>query len=363
MEMPRKYGKDDPEMKKVLSLVLALLLALSLAGCAGSKPETVVTAFCGAIQAFDLEKAAACMENGSADLEDPYDDAQAEGSLSSAQIMDYLKECASEMTYGITESKTDGDRAEVSVSFTYVDAGPVMSAALGEYITQAFALAFSGADDAQMEELFGSIFMEKTESVETGTASADVTFNCVKVNGDWKIASFTDEAEEAITEILTSRVAGTLEGFGQAFEEEASEEEPETTVWHDVPPGQDAELATLRIRITGCEEKNELTAEYFDPEPAQEGTKFVVFSVVAENITNESINFNNDLVLTDSQGRSYNPYTDALWYYDETFCYTDLAPSIAKSGVFVYNVPADSDGYFLSVLKAGTGDGYRLYAK
>ena len=123
------------------------------------------------------------------------------------------------------------------------------------------------------------------------------------------------------------------------------------------------ELATIKICVTGCEEKNELKAEYFEPEVAQEGTKFVVFSVVIENITKDSLNFDNDLVLTDSQGRNYDPYSDALWYFDETFSYTDLAPNIAKSGVFVYNVPADSADYYLSVLKADTDDGYHLYAK
>lgn len=350
-------------MKRVVSLALALLLALSLVGCSGSKPDTVVTTFCGAIQAFDFEKAATCMENGSEDLEDPYDDGEMEEDLSSEQVMTYLKECASKMTYKIGESKVDGERAAVPVSFTYVDAGPVITSALGEYITQAFALAFSGADDAQMEELFSNIFMEKAESMETGTASADVTFNCVKVNGDWKIAAFTDGAEEVITNILTSNIASAFEGFGEAFEDDSSEEAPENTAWHDVPLGQEVELATIKICITGCEEKNELTTEYLDPEVAQDGTKFVVFSVVIENITKDTMTFDNDLVLTDSQGRNYDPYAGALWYYDETFCYTDLSPNIAKSGVFVYNVPADSADYCLSVLKAGTSDGYRLYAK
>ena len=74
-------------MKKVVSLALALLLALPLAGCSGSKPDTVVTTFCSAVQAFDFEKAATCMENGSEDLEDPYDDAEMEEDLSSEQVM------------------------------------------------------------------------------------------------------------------------------------------------------------------------------------------------------------------------------------------------------------------------------------
>ena len=350
-------------MKRVVSLVLALLLALSLVGCSDSKPDTVVATFCSAVQAFDFEKAAACMENGSEDMEDPYDNAEMEEDLSSEQVMAYLKECASKMTYKIGESKVDGESATVSVSFTYVDASSVITSALGEYITQAFAMAFSGADDAQMEELFSNIFMEKTESVETGTATADVTFSCIKVDGDWKITSFSEEAEEAITNILTSNIASAFERFGEAFDDEGGEEAPENTVWHDVPLGQEVELATIKICIAGCEEKNELTAEYFAPEVAQAGTKFVVFSVIIENTTKDSMSFDNDFGLTDGRGRNYDPYSNALWYFDETFCYTDLAPNIAKSGVFVYNVPEDSTDYYLSVLKAGTDDGFRLYAK
>ncbi|MGO5049050.1 hypothetical protein [Dysosmobacter sp. Sow4_B12] len=76
-------------MKRVVSLALALILALSLVGCSGSKPDTVVTTFCSAVQAFDFEKAATCMENGSEDLEDPYDDAEMEEDLSSEQVMTY----------------------------------------------------------------------------------------------------------------------------------------------------------------------------------------------------------------------------------------------------------------------------------
>lgn len=351
-------------MKRVVSLALALVLALSLVGCSGSKPDTVVTTFCTAVQSFDFEGAVACMENGSEDLEEPYDGAEMEEDLASEQMMAYLKECAAKMTYKIGESKVDDETATVPVSFTYVDAGPVITSVLGEYISQAFGLAFSGADDAQMEALFGNIFAEKTKSVETGTATADVIFNCVKVDGNWKIASFAKDDENALTNVFTCNIASAFEGLGDGFEDSAdSEEAPENTVWHDVPLGQEVELATIKVRITGCEEKNELTAEYMDPEVAQEGTKFVIFSVVVENTTKDTMSFDNDLVLTDSQGRNYDPFSDALWYYDESFCYTDLAPNIAKSGVFVYNVPVDSADYYLSVLKADTDDGYHLYAK
>ena len=89
----------------------------------------------------------------------------------------------------------------------------------------------------------------------------------------------------------------------------------------------------------------------------------MVFHVDVENTTKETINFDGDIDLTDSQGRTYETYSDALWYYDDTFSYTDLAPNIKQSGTLIYNVPTDSVDYYLTVAKVGTNDAYRLLGK
>ena len=126
----------------------------------------------------------------------------------------YLKKCASKMTYTIGEVKTEGDNATVTVSFTYTDASPIVTSVVGEYIVQGLALALSGADEAQMEELLVNIFKEKVEVIEPGTASADVTFNCVKVDGKWKISAFSDESSKAMTNIVTANIVKAFESFG-----------------------------------------------------------------------------------------------------------------------------------------------------
>jgi hypothetical protein len=347
-------------MKRVISAVLVMVLILSFVGCSGSKPDNVVKTFCDAIKAFDLEAAAACTESGSDEISGLYDDTETEDAAE--QIMTYVKECASKMTYTLGESKVDNDNATVVVSFTYVDAAPVITSAMGEYITQAFALAFSDVDESEIENLFSTVFAEKVETVETSTATADVTFNCVKVDGDWKIASFSDEDEETITNVITSNISSALDGLGDAFETD-DETDTENITWQDASLGQEMELATLKICVNGCEEKSELTADYYEPEQAQDGTKFVVFTAVVENITTDTVNFNNEIRLTDSQGRNYDPYFNALWYYDETFSYTDLAPNIPQSGYFVYNIPEDSTGYYLSVTEENANIGYRVYAE
>lgn len=348
-------------MKKLFSFALALCLCLSLAGCgASSKPDEVVNTFCTALKTYDTEKISACLANGETTLEDPYaEDSETEEDIFSEQAIEYLKSCAVQMTYSIGEYEVEDGSASVPVTFTYVDASPVVTAALGDYLSQAFALAFSGADDAAMEELFGTIFMEKTESVEVGTATSEVTLDCTKTEDGWKISALSDDAATTLTNIISCNITSAFEGLTDDSSDE--ETESEDIIWHDVAKGEELELATIKITITNCEELSELTAEYFEPDVAQDGTKYVVFSVDIENITKDTLNFDNDLTLTDSEERTYDPYSGALWYYDETFSYTDLAPNIKKSGQLVYNVPADSTGYYLSVLRADSSDGYHLY--
>ena len=57
-------------MKRITAFALAIVMMLSLIGCSSQKPETVVEDCCKAIQAFDMEKAAACMQNGEEDLKE-----------------------------------------------------------------------------------------------------------------------------------------------------------------------------------------------------------------------------------------------------------------------------------------------------
>ena len=299
-------------MKRILSIIFAISVALSLVGCSNSKPDVVVNSFCTALQSFDFESARTYTENGADILSDQYNDSEMKEDLSSEQVVEYLKDCAAKMTFTIGKSMVDGEKATVPVSFSYVDASPVITSVLGEYITQAIGLAFSGADDTQMETLFANIFADKIKSIDVGTASGDIVFNCVKADGDWKISSFSEEDENTLADVITCNITSTFENFGGEFGDSEENEDTSSIAWHDVALGEELELATLKICVTDCEERSELSEEYVDPMVAQEGTKFVVFFVNLENITNNTINFDNDFVLTDSQGRNYNPYSDAM---------------------------------------------------
>ena len=91
-------------MKKVISLMLALVLALSLTACGGKTgPEGVVGQFCKGLQELDEKAIAQCFENGDdlelSELEDvDSDDAVAQ------KIMDFMKSCAGRLKYQVGEA-------------------------------------------------------------------------------------------------------------------------------------------------------------------------------------------------------------------------------------------------------------------
>ena len=341
-------------MKKLGVLLLSLLVCFSLSAC-GSKPDPTITNFCNAMKQYDFNAMKEYVVDGDKDsVEDPFNNSED----ITDETLNILKECVSKMTYEIESSEVTDNTAKVTVKFNYVDLSPVITDAVSEYMQQAFMMALSGANEETMATLFENTFIEKYKSSETTMITDSVEFECENTDNGWKISKVPDD----VVNILSSNMVDAFEGFTGDDSSESSENTNEELNVHDVSLGELVELATIKICITGCEEKTMLADDYSEV-TAQEGTKFVVFSAEIENITKESISFNNDLPFYDSQGRKYEPYSDAYWYFDNSFSYVDLAPSIKQIGYLVYNVPQDSEGYYIAAQKAETNDVYHFYGK
>ena len=92
-------------MKKVISLMLALVLALSLTACGGkaSGPEGVVGQFCKGLQELDEKAIAQCFENGD-DLDlSELEDVDSDDAITQ-KIMDFMKSCAGRLKYQVGEA-------------------------------------------------------------------------------------------------------------------------------------------------------------------------------------------------------------------------------------------------------------------
>lgn len=129
----------------------------------------------------------------------------------------------------------------------------------------------------------------------------------------------------------------------------------------DEPIGQDVALQTLSFKVISSIEQSYLQSSFGSPTGADAGAKFVVVTLSVTNLTNANFTLPfNAFVLLDSQGRAFQPYQNTIGSVDDYLAETQLAPGIAKQGVFVYELPLDSTSYSLVVGKGGSDALYRV---
>lgn len=200
-------------MKKFLAIVCTAGMVLTLGGCSfGEKPDVVVSTFCEALKTYDMQAAAACVTTEETVLPEM----EMEDEISQL-LMDYMKKKAAEMTYTIEEYTVEKGEASVPVTFTYADASEVLTETFTDYLTRGLELAFSGADDDEIEALFADVFAEKCDTVETSTATATVTFLCQKTDGEWKIYDVAEEDATALLMVMTSNLSSAMEELDASF--------------------------------------------------------------------------------------------------------------------------------------------------
>lgn len=195
-------------MKKTLAVILAVLMIFSLSACSAfSSPEKTIGTFCEAIKSFDEEKMNECVAGSESDAAGIAGDYE--------EYHDFFKDLASQLTYEITDSETQGDKAEVKVKFTYPDLTQAAVEASGEYMRKLLTELFSNPDfDPSVfgDEMLGLI-IEKAENQEAGTAEAEVIFTLSKTDGKWLIETLPEEMDN----IVSANITKTLDALAERF--------------------------------------------------------------------------------------------------------------------------------------------------
>ncbi len=171
-------------MKKILVILLAVMMIFGIAGCQQTAgPDKTVSDLLDAMKAWDT----AALEEYMG-LEDIYGATDMDMSSEEAEMTDALmKALTANLDYTIVNTQEDGDTAIVTADITNVD----MSVVMAEYITQVFALYFSGTDMTE-EELNTAVFELLVTSIENNQETLvtnTVDIELTKVDGEWVITA------------------------------------------------------------------------------------------------------------------------------------------------------------------------------
>ncbi|EKE05097.1 MAG: hypothetical protein ACD_19C00426G0119 [uncultured bacterium] len=129
--------------------------------------------------------------------------------------------------------------------------------------------------------------------------------------------------------------------------------------------GDEIVLSTLKFKVNKVEEKQTIGGGYGTPKVAKEGAKFVIINLSVTNITDSKFTFFPDdgFRLVDDQKREFTTYPDTIGGIANYLNVRELSPSLAETGVIVYEIPSDAVNYSLFGGKGGTKDLYKVVLK
>lgn len=194
-------------MKKIISLILALLMVFSLCACKSQgengEIETIVDNFFKSIQKYDMKEFDSFF----------YDTDE----IKAAKIIDsrtpqysYLKEKAKEMTYKIQNVKINSSEAEVEVLCSYYD----MTSVYSTMMLKAFELVSDGADISvtgeEFDKLVKKAFDQALASNPPKKENKEITLTLNNKDGKWYIKGSIE-----IADVVTGNLAKTLSGLAK----------------------------------------------------------------------------------------------------------------------------------------------------
>ena len=198
-------------MKKLLCVMIAALMVLSLAACGGSSakastPEKTVGELMEAIKTLDTEKIASISASGTIKIsgfEEIPD-----------STLEVLKSWASKLSYSIENVETNEISSTVKVAIKHADSTPVIKLAIDDYIQKVVSMTLSGEaydQDKLVSMLYESID-EMAAKTETDTAETEAEVGLVLKDGTWMIDTLSSEFTDVATSNMITAAQSILAG-------------------------------------------------------------------------------------------------------------------------------------------------------
>lgn len=208
-------------------MFLLCVLVFTVSGCgAVAKPEDTVSNFLNAAKEFDLEKMSTYVVSENAGKISELDSEDE----TEQYFLDYLKECASKMSYEIKSSIVTDDSAVVTVNFKYIDSSLLLASVIQEVFSQAIASAFSGAEltDEQQSAMFTDAIQKYRDSAVDSYIESKVDVNCTKTDDGWLIDSVNDDLGNVLMSNFINASDGLSSSFGDSDDNSDAEAESAT---------------------------------------------------------------------------------------------------------------------------------------
>ena len=184
-------------MRKWRTIAVSMLSLALLAGCSGAKPESTVEEFFTAGQQLDTEAMAEATLSSVRPLsaktvELPLDE-------SNTYLLEYFKKNADKISFEVTNTAVEDDRAVVTVDAKYLDGVPLIKATISSVLLKMSSSDFNGTEATEeVNHIFSDTMKEQMEVVPETYVEKTVKIDLVREDNKWYILEITNEMLDVV---------------------------------------------------------------------------------------------------------------------------------------------------------------------
>lgn len=181
-----------------------------------NKPEGAVVAYVDALKSMDLE----AMDKYSSNPDfDPFGDEEEEYNK---VFFSYICELNKDICYKLVDSKVEGNKAEVRVTFEYHDATDFITEVFQEYLEETVKriASLEATSEEDMSSLLIDILNEKIETAVVQDTTRTITVYCEKKDNKWYISEDNRGLMDVGTANMYSAISSMTNAYNSLMEEE-----------------------------------------------------------------------------------------------------------------------------------------------
>ncbi|MEE1039051.1 MAG: hypothetical protein U0K95_07780, partial [Eubacterium sp.] len=185
--------------RRILSLLMVFVVTVSLCSCGTPSPTDTVDKFLNGIKTQNNEEIKGIYADEEFEFANELD--EEDGKELNKVLQEKMFPMLMDFQYTLSNEVIDGNKATVDVTVKTYNFGGAFTNFMSNYLTQAFALAFSDSNESKIDKLAANLLETELTDLTEKTYEETATITLTSTENGWVIDELEDDGE--VMNVLT----------------------------------------------------------------------------------------------------------------------------------------------------------------
>lgn len=200
--------------RRILSLLMVFVVTVSLCSCGTPSPTDTVDKFLNGIKTQNNEEIKGIYADEEFEFANELNDE--DGKELNKVLQEKMFPMLMDFQYTLSNEVIDGNKATVDVTVKTYNFGGAFTNFMSNYLTQAFALAFSDSNESKIDKLAANLLETELTDLTEKTYEETATITLTSTENGWVIDELEDDGE--VMNVLTGGIVKSVSSMNNLFE-------------------------------------------------------------------------------------------------------------------------------------------------